>query len=254
MDNTMDSGNLLLLALSSSYASAATDGISISGNVANPLMVHSKTMEIGEVGTAIDPSLTPSSVVAVDIVEKETGVPPLVLEEVTNGGVTGVGAIDPLLPPEVVAGVVRERIISESITPTSDLDPPRRRKTIGMASAAHASIKSIDLCWVRLIKKKLPLLVPLKNKVTPPILSDSCRRRAASAAFQGVNIQDFMEMFNQERENDKSAEDFYTLLGTTVKLQRFDVPIEGLPLLEKKYCQSIWILCLGAHMVMQWGR
>ena len=42
-----------------------------------------------------------------------------------------------------------------------------------------------------------------------------------------------MEMFNQERENDKSAEDFYTLLGTTVKLQRFDVPIEGLPLLEK---------------------
>ena len=42
-----------------------------------------------------------------------------------------------------------------------------------------------------------------------------------------------MEMFNQERENDKSAEDFYALLGTTVKLQKFDVPIEGLSLLEK---------------------
>ena len=42
-----------------------------------------------------------------------------------------------------------------------------------------------------------------------------------------------MEMFNQEKENNKSAEDFYALSGTTVKLQRFDVPIEGLPLLEK---------------------
>ena len=42
-----------------------------------------------------------------------------------------------------------------------------------------------------------------------------------------------MEMFNQERENKKSAEDFYALLGTTVKLQWFDVPIEGVPLLEK---------------------
>ena len=55
----------------------------------------------------------------------------------------------------------------------------------------------------------------------------------SSAAFQGVNVQDFMEMFNQERVNNKSAEDFYALSGTTVKLQRFDVPIEGLPLLEK---------------------
>ena len=51
----------------------------------------------------------------------------------------------------------------------------------------------------------------------------------SSAAFQGVNVQDFMEMFNQERENDKSTEDFYALSGTTVKLQWFDVPIEGLP-------------------------
>ena len=42
-----------------------------------------------------------------------------------------------------------------------------------------------------------------------------------------------MEMFNQERENDKSAKDFYALSRTTVKLQRFDVPIEGLALLEK---------------------
>ncbi|KAK9984390.1 hypothetical protein SO802_033915 [Lithocarpus litseifolius] len=40
-------------------------------------------------------------------------------------------------------------------------------------------------------------------------------------------------MFDQERENDKSAEDFYTLSGTTVKFQQFDVPIEGLPLLER---------------------
>ena len=56
---------------------------------------------------------------------------------------------------------------------------------------------------------------------------------SSSAAFQGVNVQDFIEMFNQERENDKSTEDLYALSGTTVKFQRFDVTIEGLPLLEK---------------------
>ena len=55
----------------------------------------------------------------------------------------------------------------------------------------------------------------------------------SSAAFQGVNVQDFMEMFDQERENDKSAKDFYTFSGITMKFQLFDVPIEGLPLLEK---------------------
>ena len=42
-----------------------------------------------------------------------------------------------------------------------------------------------------------------------------------------------MEMFDQEKENDKSVEDFYALSKTTVKFQWFDVPIEGLPLLEK---------------------
>ena len=56
---------------------------------------------------------------------------------------------------------------------------------------------------------------------------------SSSAAFPRVNVQDFMEMFNQERENDKSAEDFYTLSGAIVKFQRFDVPVKGLPLLEK---------------------
>ena len=97
MDSTMDFSNLLLLALPSSYASAATDGFSISGSVTNPSMVHAKTVEIGEVGTVIDPSPTPSSVATADIVEREIGVPPLVLEEVTDSGMTGGGATDPLL-------------------------------------------------------------------------------------------------------------------------------------------------------------
>ena len=97
MDSTMDFSNLLLLALPSSYASAATDGISISGSVTNPSMVHAKTVEIGEVGTVIDPSPTPSSVATADIVEREIGVPPLVLEEVTDSGMTGGGATNPLL-------------------------------------------------------------------------------------------------------------------------------------------------------------
>ena len=155
MDSTMDSGNLLLLALPSSYAYVATDGISISSNVADPSMVHTKAMEIGEVGTVMNPPPTPSSVAAADIVERETGVPPLVLEEVIDGSVTG------------------EKITSEFIMPTSDLGPPRNRKTTGMASAAHASITSTNLCRVCLIKKKLPLLVPLTNRVTSLILSDS---------------------------------------------------------------------------------
>ena len=40
MDTTMGSSNLLLLASLSSYVSAAADGISITGNVADSLMVH----------------------------------------------------------------------------------------------------------------------------------------------------------------------------------------------------------------------
>ena len=78
-------------------------------------------------------------------VERETGVPLLVLEGVIDGGATGGGATNPLLPPEGVASAAGERIINESITPTSDLDPPRNRKTIGTASAAHASITSTNL-------------------------------------------------------------------------------------------------------------
>ena len=185
MDSIMDSGNLLLLALPSSYASAAIDGISISGSVADPSMVHVKTVEIGEVGTAIDPSSTPSNVAVVDIVERETGVPPLVLEEVIDGGATGGGATNPLLPPEGVVGVAGERITSKSITPTSNLDPLRNRKTIGTASVTHASITSTNLCWVCLIKKKLPLHVPLTNRVTSLIFSDSCRRRVVKCCVSG---------------------------------------------------------------------
>ena len=128
MDITMGSGKLLLLASLPSYVSAATDGISITGNVTDSSVVHVKTVEIGEVGATIDPLPAPSSVVDASIVEKEAGVPPLVLEEVTDDGTTGRSAIDPLPPPEGVAGAVGERIISEPPMPISDLDPPRAEK------------------------------------------------------------------------------------------------------------------------------
>ena len=124
----MGSGKLLLLASLPSYVSAATDGISITGNVADSSVVHVKTMEIGEVRAAIDPLPAPSSVVDANIVEKEAGVPPLVLEEVTDDGTTGRSAIDPLPPPEGVASAVGERIISEPPMPISNLDPPRAEK------------------------------------------------------------------------------------------------------------------------------
>ena len=121
-------------------------------------MVHTETVKIGEVGATVDPSPAPSGVVNASIVEREIGVPSLVLEVVTDGGVTGGGAIDPLLPPEGVARAAGERIISEPTMPTSDLDPPQSRKTTSTASVAHASITSKDLCWVCLVKKKLPFL------------------------------------------------------------------------------------------------
>ena len=74
----------MLLALSS-YVSAAIDGISITGNIANSSMVHTGTVETGEIGAAVDSSPVLSGVVDASIVESETGVPSLVLEEVTNG-------------------------------------------------------------------------------------------------------------------------------------------------------------------------
>jgi len=100
MDITIGSGNLLLLASLSSYVSATTDGISITGNAANSSMVHAETMDTGEVGAAIDTLPMPSDVADASIAERETSVPSSILEEVTDGGVTGGDATDPLLPPE----------------------------------------------------------------------------------------------------------------------------------------------------------
>ena len=146
MDTIMGFGNLLLLASLPSYVSTAADGISITGNVVDSAMVHVETMEICEVGAFVNPSLVPSGVVDVSIVERETSAPPLVFEEVVDDGATRGGAIDPLLPPEGVTGVAEERIISEPTMPTSGLDPPQSKETIGTAPAAHASTTSKDLC------------------------------------------------------------------------------------------------------------
>ena len=179
MDTTMGSGNLLLLASLSSYVSTAANSISITGNVADSSMVHMETVEIGEIRVVVNLLPAPSGVVDASVVERETGVPPLVLEEVAEGGATGGGVTDPLLPPDGVAcaSAAGESIISEPTMPTSDLDPPKSRKTTSTVSAAHASIISKDLCLACLIKKNF-LFVSLTNRLTPPILFDSCRRRA----------------------------------------------------------------------------
>ena len=71
-------------------------------------MVHVETVETGEIGATVDTSPVPSGVVDASIVERETGVPLLVLEEVTDGGATRGGATDPLLPPERVASAARK--------------------------------------------------------------------------------------------------------------------------------------------------
>ena len=54
-------------------------------------------------------------------------------------------------------------------------------------------------------KKKTNILTPHQSCLTV------VEGEPSSAEFQGVKVQDFMEMFDQERENDKSVEDFYTL-------------------------------------------
>ena len=159
MDITMDSGNLLLPSSLSSYVSAAADGVSITGNVADSSMVHVETVEIDEVGVAVDPSSTPSSVADASVVEREAVVP---VEEVANGGTIGGSAIDPLLPLEGVAGGAGENTITEPSMPTSDLDPLKSKKNTGTASVVHASIISKDLCWAYLMKKK-------KNFLSPPL-------------------------------------------------------------------------------------
>ena len=156
MDTAMDSSNLLLLASLSSYVSIAADGISITGNVVDSLMVHVETVEIGEVGAAIDPSSVPSSVADASVVEREVDVP---LEEVADGGATRGSATDPLLPPGGVAGGTEENTITEPPIPTSDIDPLKSRKNTGMASIVHVLVISKDLCWACLMKKtSFPLL------------------------------------------------------------------------------------------------
>ena len=61
-------------------------------------------------------------------VERETSVPPSILEGFIDGGATRGGVIDPLLPPEGVAGAAGERTISELAMPSSDLDLPQSKK------------------------------------------------------------------------------------------------------------------------------
>ena len=72
-------------------------------------MVHVETVEIGEVGVAIDPSSASSSVADASVVKREAGVP---LEEVADSGATGGSATDPLLPSEVVADGAGENTIT----------------------------------------------------------------------------------------------------------------------------------------------
>nr|POF05167.1 hypothetical protein CFP56_05767 [Quercus suber] len=131
MDITTGSGNLLLLASLSSYVSAAADGISITGNVADSSMAHMETVEVGEIRVVVNPLPAPSGDVDASVVERDTGVPPLVLEEVAKGGATRGGVTDPLLPLEGITcgDATRESIISEPTMPTSDLDPPKSKKT-----------------------------------------------------------------------------------------------------------------------------
>ena len=47
-----------------------------------------------------------------------------------------------------------------------------------------------------------------------------------------MNLEEFLEQFSEDEENEKVAADFYPLSSNTVMFQRSEIPAEGQPLLE----------------------
>ncbi|KAL4606720.1 hypothetical protein ACB092_09G123900 [Castanea dentata] len=141
----------------------------------------------------VEPLLAPRVAADTSAAGENVDVPLLALREAAGSGAAGGNVANPPLAPKEAASTSAAR---EDV-----------------ANEPNMSSHDLD---------------PPKSEKTIVVEGES-----SSAALHRASAQDFIEMFNQERENDKSAKDFYTLPGATVKFQRFDVPMEGLPLLEK---------------------
>ena len=55
---------------------------------------------------------------------------------------------------------------------------------------------------------------------------------SSSAAIQRMSLEEFLEQFAEDEENEKVAADFYPLSSNTVIFQQSEVPVEGQALLE----------------------
>nr|POF03764.1 hypothetical protein CFP56_06681 [Quercus suber] len=54
---------------------------------------------------------------------------------------------------------------------------------------------------------------------------------SSSAAIRGMSLDEFLEKFAKDEENEKVATDFYPLSSDTIMFQRSEIPAEGQPLL-----------------------
>ena len=55
---------------------------------------------------------------------------------------------------------------------------------------------------------------------------------SSGAAIQRMNLEEFLEQFSEDEENEKVAADFYPLSSNTVMFQQSEIPAEGQLLLE----------------------
>ena len=51
--------------------------------------------------------------------------------------------------------------------------------------------------------------------------------KSSSAAFKRISLEEFLEQFAEDEENEKMAADFYPLLSNIVMFQRSKVLVEG---------------------------
>ncbi|XP_023898127.1 uncharacterized protein LOC112009999 [Quercus suber] len=156
-------------------------------------MAPEKTTRVGEIKGVVEPLLAPRVAADTSAAGENAGVTPLKIKEVAGSVAAGGNVANPPLASKEVAST---RAAGEDV-----------------ANKPNMSSHDLD---------------PPKSEKTIVVEGES-----SSAALHRASVQDFIEMFNKEGENDKSTKDFCILSGTTVKFQWFNFPMEGLPLLKK---------------------
>ena len=63
---------------------------------------------------------------------------------------------------------------------------------------------------------------------------------SSGAAFKWMSLEEFLEQYADDKENEKVAADFYPLSSNTVMFQWSKVPVEGQPLLDENTLTS-WL-------------